>query len=53
MDWLKFTAWPWVRDHGIPAIGEGIKSWFDVTMDYPGASVFNVLLGALVAALLL
>ena len=51
-EWWKSTGWPWVRDDGWPAIEDGIKAWFDVTMDYPGASAFNVLLGAIVALLL-
>jgi hypothetical protein len=52
-EWWKFTAWPWIRDDGWPALEGCVTSWFDVTMDYPGASAFNVLLGALIAAMLL
>ena len=51
-DWLKFTAWPWIRDHGWPALGSGVTSWFNQTIDHPGVAAFNLLLGALISSLL-
>lgn len=51
-DWLKYEAWPWVRDIGLPSIGDGCKAWFTQTFDHPGVAVFNIILGAIVASLI-
>lgn len=50
MDWLKFTAWPWMRDRAFPLIESSMGAWWESVEEHPGVAVTNIVIGAFLCA---